>query len=112
MIGPGNPFRLTSDPAPDFRPAWSPDGKHIAFLRREKSGVGVFSVPALGRTERRLTQISLPLGTIPVNLAWSPDNRWLAATDRESAGQPFGLHLISLETGEKRRLTAAPKATM
>jgi Tol biopolymer transport system component len=29
----GTPIRLTSDPAPDLVPAWSPDGNYIAFLR-------------------------------------------------------------------------------
>ena len=33
MIGPGEPVRLTSNPNGDFAPAWSPDGRLIAFLR-------------------------------------------------------------------------------
>ena len=45
------------------------------------------------------------------NLTWSPDNKWLVATDQDGAGQPYGLHLISVETGEKRRLTSPPKTS-
>lgn len=33
LIGPGDPLRLTSDPAPDYSPVWSPDGRWIAFVR-------------------------------------------------------------------------------
>ncbi|MGC2185531.1 MAG: protein kinase [Terriglobales bacterium] len=39
LIGTSSPpLRLTTDPAADFSPAWSPDGRFIAFLR-EVSGV-------------------------------------------------------------------------
>ena len=33
VVGPGTPLRLTSNPAPETDPRWSPDGRHIAFLR-------------------------------------------------------------------------------
>jgi Tol biopolymer transport system component/tRNA A-37 threonylcarbamoyl transferase component Bud32 len=112
LIGPGEPQRLTTDPARDFSPSWSPDGKYIAFLRRLESGIGVFIIPALGGTERRLAQIASEYSAAPWNLNWSPDNKWLVATDQDGAGQPRGLHLISVETGEKRRLTSPPKTTL
>jgi len=97
MIGPGEPLRLTTDPAADMNPAWSPDGRIIAFLRDLESGkYAVYLVPALGGPERRLTEAES--GGI---LNWSPDNKWLVISD----GEPLGLHLVSVETGEKRRLT-------
>jgi Tol biopolymer transport system component len=34
LIGSDWPLRITSNPAPDFSPAWSPDGRSTAFLRR------------------------------------------------------------------------------
>ena len=27
--------RVTSDPAADYHPVWSPDGERLAFLRRQ-----------------------------------------------------------------------------
>ena len=111
LIGPGEALRLTKDPAPDIRPAWSPDGRFIAFCRYLGSSIswGVYIIPALGGPERRLAQISSPL--VPsLNLAWTPDSRWLVATDENGPGQPYGLHLISIETGEKIQLTTPPRS--
>jgi hypothetical protein len=46
-------------------------------------------------------------------VAWSPDGKWLAITDRaaEDAALPKSrpcINLPSLETGERRRLTTVP----
>jgi Tol biopolymer transport system component len=112
LIGPGEPQRLTTDPAWDFGPAWSPDGKYVAFLRYLESFTkcGIYIIPALGGPERPLAQIELFSGA-SANLSWSPDNKWVVATDQNGAGQPYGLHLMSVETGEKRRLTSPPKTS-
>ena len=59
LVGPGDPLRLTTHPAWDHSPAWSPDGIYIAFLRRlsaEKDTV--FLVPALGGMEPRVSDVS------------------------------------------------------
>jgi serine/threonine protein kinase len=103
-IGPGESLRLTTDPAPDVRPAWSPDGRFIAFLRLLSSGgCTVCMIPALGGAERQLARA---LSTRYMEtLDWSPDNKWLAISD----GEPLGLYLLSVETGEKRRLTTPPR---
>ena len=65
----GQPLRLTIDPADDHSPAWSPNGRLIAFVRelwREKAAV--LLIPALGGPERRLAETPYVW-----NLAWSPD---------------------------------------
>ena len=102
---------LTPNSGSDFRPAWSPDGRFIAFVRdlsREKSAVLV--IPALGGPERKVAEISNPsVAELPgPNLAWSPDGKWLAISDRESPTAPFGLALLSVETNEKRKITSPP----
>jgi Tol biopolymer transport system component len=38
-------------------------------------------------------------------LAWSADGKWIVAPDCAKTGSPVGLFLISVESGEKRRLT-------
>jgi Tol biopolymer transport system component len=98
MIGPGEPLRLTTDPAEDTHPAWSPDGRFVAFLRALESGkYAVYLVPALGGPERRLSEAASKR-----TLDWSKDNKWLVISD----GEPLSLHLVSVETGEKRQLTS------
>jgi hypothetical protein len=47
--------RLTSG-ARDSFPAWSPDGKRVAFLRPTKAAWAVFTVPPSGGTPHRLQQ--------------------------------------------------------
>ena len=56
QVAGGRPVQITTDPAADWQPAWSPDGNTLAF-RSERGGGGIFTVPALGGREQRLTTI-------------------------------------------------------
>ncbi len=64
LIGPGPPLRLTTNPAWDGSPVWSPDGRQIAFHRGHPEAaekMGLYLVPALGGTERKLAETRVPL---------------------------------------------------
>ena len=41
----GEPVRLTSDPAVDWNPIWSPDGKHIYFSSNRGGSMNLWRVP-------------------------------------------------------------------
>ena len=41
-------------------------------------------------------------------LAWSPDSKWIALSIRESPEEPNGVFLLSVDTGERGRLTKPP----
>lgn len=114
--GGGPPLRLTSDPAVDKFPAWSPDGRSIAFIRERDDKQEVLLIPAIGGPERRLAQIAhdLPwvLSMNPPYLSWSPDSKYLVTVDRASPEEPPGLFVLSVTTGEKRRLTTPPAPTL
>jgi len=106
MIGTnGPPLRLTTHAAPDDNPAWSPDGRFIAFLRGLPSGKrALLLIPAIGGPERKIAEVfseSHP--------TWSTDGNWLVISEKGAETEPFALSLISVETGEKRRLTSPSK---
>ena len=107
IIGEAESRRLTIDLTPDLRPAWSPDGKQIAFVRvdsRRNTG-SIYLVSPLGGSERRL----LDFPTCG-SLSWSPDGRWLAAGRARSKGETTpesgGIHVIPIEGGGPRAVTS------
>jgi Tol biopolymer transport system component/DNA-binding winged helix-turn-helix (wHTH) protein len=84
---------------------WSPDGREIAFGRCDDDGGGVFEVPALGGTERKLTEVLCAFGD-PGYSHWTPDGKSLLLADQCTSGTPRGIVLFSLSTGERRCLHA------
>jgi len=105
MIDAGLPLRLTTNPADDGHPAWSPDGRFLAFLRGSDARKEVWIVPALGGPERKV-------GEVISGLDWSPDGKYLVVTDASTPEESAGLFLLSVEIGEKRRLTSPPAQSM
>jgi Tol biopolymer transport system component len=70
-------------------------------------------IPALGGPERRLGEITptlpFPVGDLAPYLAWLPDGRSLVTFDRPAPGEPSGLCVLSVASGEKRPLTTPPE---
>jgi Tol biopolymer transport system component len=86
----------------DFDPAFSPDGRSIAY-RSDCGGGGIFVMGATGEARRRVSDF----GYDP---DWSPDGRELAVvserleapTSRNSLSE---LWAVRVDTGERRRVT-------
>jgi hypothetical protein len=110
LVGADPPLRLTTNPAVDTSPAWSQDGRGIAFDRLSPgSKVAVVLISPLGGPERILTEMYLSYADTNADgpfLAWSPDSQWLALVGADKPNEFAGLFLYSVETGEKRRLTS------
>jgi serine/threonine protein kinase len=112
QIGSGAPLRLTTDPCSDYNPVWSPDGRWIAFLRGESPGHLAHGrrelrlIPPLGGPERKIAEIRVgDFYPEPACLAWCPDSTCLIVADSSRGGETDALFVVSIETGEKRRLT-------
>lgn len=85
----GEPQRLTSDERTEAEPAWSPDGRWLAYVTwSDEEGGHLYKVPAAGGQPQRLSQES----AIYQNPAWSPDGdrivlvRGPARSFREATG--------------------------
>ena len=58
QLGSGEPVNLTKDsPANDCRPSWSPHGREIAFYSDRDGEWGVYLVPALGGSPRKVLEL-------------------------------------------------------
>jgi len=115
LIGANEPQRLTKSAAEESRPAWSADGRWIAFLRNlPGERQGVFLVPAIGGPERKIAEVYpvAAVGLLNPGVSWHPSGKWLAIADRNSSLDAPAICLLSIETGEKRRLTSPPPETV
>ncbi|HEY2017984.1 MAG TPA: protein kinase [Bryobacteraceae bacterium] len=113
-IGEDVPHRLTTSPAEDFNPVWSPDGRQIAFLRKTPGSENplIVIVPANGGPERELTRMAPFIMALTHPMAWWPDGKSLVYRKHPDGREGFGLYRRFLDTGEERRLTApAPSDT-
>lgn len=72
-------------------PVWSPDGRSLAYLRRDRDLTQLWQVGLDGAPARQLTQLT----TEPRNLSWSVDGRKLLFTTR--SGYDAGIAEIELE---------------
>ena len=100
-----NPIQLTSHPADEFAPSFSPDGKWIAFSGRYDNNTDVFVVPVEGGQPKRLTWHS----SVDTANGWSVDGkRVLFASPREIGnGRSNQLFEVSVDGGFEKKVMDA-----
>ena len=76
-IASGETHQFTSGAAVDASPAWSPDGKRIAFLSTRGEKAQIYVIPADGGEAHAITSLKQGVGGAP---SWSPDGKQIAFT--------------------------------
>jgi len=82
--------RLTDHPRMDYCPAWSPDGKHIAFTSNRDGNYEIYVMKADGTGVRNLT------GHPGYDnfATWSPDGRRLAFVSNRGGG--YDVYIVEM----------------
>src|SRR5262249_19897528 len=101
----GDVRNLTSSPGvADRDPAWSPDGKSVAYFSDESGEYELHVTPQNGLGETK----KFKLGDAPsfyYSPKWSPDSKRIAYTDKRK-----NLWYIDLATGKSTRVDTDPAA--
>ena len=95
-----------------WNPAWSPDGKRLAYTHGDSSRVlQVHVVNADGTGDRAVTHMTADEGSAQVP-AWSPDGRRLAFQVSNSRSHRAHIWIVDLESGAVHKLAAHEEATL
>ncbi|MBA4160025.1 MAG: CehA/McbA family metallohydrolase, partial [Gemmatimonadetes bacterium] len=98
-LGTGEARRITSSGGMDSRPAWSPDGRQLAFLRDDTRNISIVLLDLASGRERVL--VAEP--ALDLDPAFSPDGRVLYYSS--GAAGDLDLWGIELASGQKTRIT-------
>jgi Tol biopolymer transport system component len=93
---------LTTDPAQDLRPAYSPDGQGIVFQSSRTGSYNILLMDAEGGGQRFLTEDAFD-NRRP---AWSADGQWVAF-DSNRAGTR-DVWVVNVNTGALTQITHGP----
>ena len=94
--------RLTDHPEFDVNPAWSPDGRRIAFSSGRDGNAEVYVMNADGSDVTRLTDHP----ESDMNPAWSPDGRRIAfSSERDGNAE---IYVMNADGSDVTRLTDRP----
>jgi Tol biopolymer transport system component len=97
---------VVSDLGQYSSPAWSPDGKLLAFLHFQPDTAEIVIFDVQRKSSRILTRL-FPhrYGLNYRHLDWSPDGKFLVVDDKSQDSEAFSLYLIYFENGRRVRLT-------
>ena len=95
----GSAVKLVSD---GYSPAWSPDGKEIAFQSPRDGQRDLWAIATGGGQPRRLTNDT----SFDYHPSWSPDGKWITYAAMESPAPEFAIRVIDSRGGKPRDIVA------
>lgn len=99
----------SSEDSADLFPAWSPDGRRIAFVRRHgATGGEIIVIPAAGGAERKLREIRFLAFPAANWLAWTPNGEEIVFASASLETGRSTLFVLRLADGSVRTLTSPP----
>lgn len=94
-------MNLTKESSDDTTPAWSPDGKKIAFTSYRDGPPQIYVMNSDGSGQRRVSQSNVS----DFSPTWSPDGTWIAFAS--TRGGATDIYVMDLNGGNVTRLTTA-----
>ncbi len=101
----GDARRVTTNPASDSGPVWSPDGTRLAFVSRREAdkAAQIYVIDVRGGEAMRITEMPLGAGSVK----WLPDGTRLAFVSHVIAGhESTEATTKALEAREKNKVKA------
>ncbi|MCS6816071.1 MAG: S9 family peptidase [Blastocatellia bacterium] len=100
----GEPRRLTTNPAADNSPLYSPDGRYIAYRAQERPGFESdrWRLMLYDRQTGRTRSLTDALDHWVEEFVWAPDSQRLYFTVAEGAA--FPIYAVTIATGEIQKL--------
>jgi WD40 repeat protein len=95
--------QLTDDPADDLLPAWSPDGRYLAFVSSRDGNPEIYVMDADGAKQRRLT--FNPTGDW--RPAWLPDSEHLLFVSGRNGNND--IYQLAVPSPQERPLLSEPE---
>jgi len=105
-LGNGKVINLPDSAATNTNPAWSPDGKWIAFPKGRSSKYASDRILLFSPDGKKSRSVNSPVhgSAVNYNLAWSSDSKFLyiaSSTEKESR-----LDVIDIETNKSRKIAS------